>query len=158
MDDEKAAHDAIKSLNGFSVKGRNIKVEKSESKGPKKPSQKLFIGNLAEGTTAEQIRVLFEDFTPVIEADIIKNYGFVHIDADAGRSKINEILKELNGYNLNGSNIRVQVRNKSNQHWEAMSLLSSHLSLHLSNFIYYYNLVQIVSWGLRSSITTLELF
>ena len=45
-----------------------------------------------------------------MEADVIKNYGFVHIDAEAGRAKINEIVKELNGYNLNGSNIRVQVR------------------------------------------------
>ena len=33
---------------------------------------------------------------------------FVHIDADAGKNKINEILRELNGYNLNGSQIRVQ--------------------------------------------------
>ena len=35
-------------------------------------------------------------------------YSFVHIDADAGKNKVNEILRELNGYNLNGSQIRVQ--------------------------------------------------
>ena len=34
--------------------------------------------------------------------------SFVHIDADAGKNKVNEILRELNGYNLNGSQIRVQ--------------------------------------------------
>jgi RNA-binding protein 4 len=45
----------------------------------------------------------------VIEADVIKNFGFVHIDADAGRNKVNEILKELNGYELNGNQIRVQL-------------------------------------------------
>ena len=50
MDDESAAEDAVRNLNGTSVKGRPIKVEKSESKGPRKPSQKLFVGNLAEGT------------------------------------------------------------------------------------------------------------
>ena len=43
-----------------------------------------------------------------MESDIIKNFGFVHIDADAGRGKIDEILRELNGYDLNGSQIRVQ--------------------------------------------------
>ena len=35
-------------------------------------------------------------------------FRFVHIDADAGKNKVNEILRELNGYNLNGSQIRVQ--------------------------------------------------
>ena len=49
MDDETAAEEAVRNINGTSVKGRNIKVEKSESKGPRKPSQKLFVGNLAEG-------------------------------------------------------------------------------------------------------------
>jgi len=108
MDDETAAEEAVRNINGTSVKGRNIKVEKSESKGPRKPSQKLFVGNLAEGTTDEQLRQLFERFAPVMEADVIKNFGFVHIDADAGKNKVNEILRELNGYNLNGSQIRVQ--------------------------------------------------
>jgi len=109
MDDENAASEAVRNLNGHSIKGRPIKVEKSESKGPRKPSQKLFIGNIAEGTTNEELKAVFERFAGVLEADVIKNYGFVHIDADAGRQKINEIIRELNGYNLNGSNIRVQM-------------------------------------------------
>ena len=75
MDDETAAEEAVRNINGTSVKGRNIKVEKSESKGPRKPSQKLFVGNLAEGTTDEQLRQLFERFAPVMEADVIKNFG-----------------------------------------------------------------------------------
>merc|ERR1712088_863327 len=98
----------VNNLNGHSVKGRPIKVEKSESKGPRKPSQKLFIGNIAEGTTNEELKSCFEGFAGVLEADVIKNFGFVHIDANAGRQKVNEIIRELNGYNLNGSQIRVQ--------------------------------------------------
>jgi len=108
MDDEPASTEAVRNLNGSSVKGRSIKVEKSESKGPRKPSQKLFVGNLAEGTTDGELRQVFERFAPVMESDVIKNFGFVHIDADAGKNKVNEILRELNGYNLNGSQIRVQ--------------------------------------------------
>lgn len=52
---------------------------------------------------------MFERFAGVLEADVIKNYGFVHIDANAGRQKVNEIIRELNGYNLNGNSIRVQM-------------------------------------------------
>ena len=52
----------------------------------------------------------FEEYTPVLEADVIKNYGFVHISADAGKAKVNEIVRELDGFNINGSNIRVQVK------------------------------------------------
>ena len=33
MDDESAASEAVRNLNGHSIKGRAIKVEKSESKG-----------------------------------------------------------------------------------------------------------------------------
>jgi len=108
MDDGEKASEAVSGLNGTMIKGRNIKVEKSESKGPRKPSTKLFVGNLAEGTTPAQLKELFTRYASVMEADIIKNFGFVHIDADAGRGKIDEILRELNGYSLNGNDIRVQ--------------------------------------------------
>ena len=50
------------------------------------PSQKLFIGNIAEGTTNKQLKSLFERFANVIEADVIKDYGFVHIEANAGKN------------------------------------------------------------------------
>ncbi|XP_023338475.1 RNA-binding protein lark-like isoform X2 [Eurytemora carolleeae] len=111
METEEAAETAIKELNGREVKGRPMKVEKSESKGPKKPSQKMFIGNVADGTTNEQLRSLFESYCEVLEADVMtgKNFGFVHIDASVGRGKTNQIIKELNGYELNGNKIRVQL-------------------------------------------------
>ena len=64
MDDENAAEEAVRNINGTSVKGRNIKVEKSESKGPRKPSQKLFVGNLAEGKlySKEKVSIYRNDF------------------------------------------------------------------------------------------------
>ena len=58
MDNESAATEAVRNLNGSNVKGRSIKVEKSESKGPRKPSQKLFVGNLAEGN---YVNILFQN-------------------------------------------------------------------------------------------------
>ena len=56
MDNEESAEEAVRNLNGKAVKGRNIKVERSESKGPKKPSQKLFVGNLTIGTTNDELK------------------------------------------------------------------------------------------------------
>jgi len=111
MDDDEDGAKAIIQLNGYEVRGRKMKVEKSESKGPRKPSQKLFVGNVADGTTNQQLRELFETYSSVIEADVIpeKNYGFVHIGADVGRGKTNQIIRELNGFELNGNRIRVQL-------------------------------------------------
>ena len=88
MEDSEKAGEAVRNLNGKTVNGRIIKVEKGESRGPRKPSQKLFVGNLAERTTPDELREVFERYAPVIEADVIKNFGFVHIDADAGRGKV----------------------------------------------------------------------
>lgn len=120
MEDESAASEAVKRLNGSGLKGRSIRVEKSESKGPRKPSQKLFVGNLSEGTSSEDLKELFEMYAPVVEADVIKNFGFVHIDADAGKSKVNEILRVLNGHNLKGSQIRVQLSTSGVRHKPGM--------------------------------------
>merc|ERR1712141_279033 len=47
------------------------------------------------------------------EADVVKNYGFVHIDAEDGKNKLEHIFQELNDYNLNGNEIRVQQSTSS---------------------------------------------
>ena len=97
MEDESAVNAAIQELHGSVLNGRTIKVEKGENKAPRRPSQKLFVGNIREGTTNQELREVFERFCPVLEADVIKNFGFVHIDAEEGRAKIEEIINELNG-------------------------------------------------------------
>ena len=65
MDDEDQATNAVDNLNNTQVKGRTIKVEKSASRGPKKPSVKLFVGNIAENTTNIQLKEVFERFVTV---------------------------------------------------------------------------------------------
>lgn len=115
MDSDEAGMRAITELNGYFICGRNMKVEKSESKGNRKRSQKLFVGNVADGTTTQQLRELFEMYSSVLEADVIphKNYGFVHISANVERSLVNQIIRDLNGFNLNGNRIRVQLSTSS---------------------------------------------
>jgi hypothetical protein len=68
-----------------------FQVEKSESKGPRKPSHKLFVGNIGVGTSATELKALVEKYIPVLEADVIKNYGFVHIDVESSRQRIDEV-------------------------------------------------------------------
>ena len=121
MDSESAATEAIRALNGKDVGGRRMKVEKStggsrqERRG--KTTQKLFIGNVADGTSDNQLRELFEAHCVVVEADVIdgKNYGFVHIDVGTdpntshGRQKIDDVLSNLEGIELNGNKLRIQT-------------------------------------------------
>lgn len=38
---------------------------------------KIFVGNLADGTSEKDIRPLFERYGKVVECDIVKNFGFV---------------------------------------------------------------------------------
>nr|CAD7463453.1 unnamed protein product [Timema tahoe] len=44
---------------------------------------KIFIGNLSEKTTAAVIKPLFEKYGKVVECDVVKNYGFVGVCAQA---------------------------------------------------------------------------
>ena len=38
---------------------------------------KIFVGNLPDGTSATEVKPLFEKYGTVIECDIVKNFGFV---------------------------------------------------------------------------------
>ena len=122
MDSEMAAKAAIKALNGYDVKGRKMKVEISTGLGREdrrsKTTQKLFIGNVADGTTDQELRDLFEPHCPVVEADVIdgKNFGFVHVDlapdnpmSHAGREKVEELIGRVHDTELNGNKLRVQA-------------------------------------------------
>jgi len=123
VEDDEMADKCIAELNGHMVKGRPLRVEKSESKGPKKPTQKVFIGNIADGTTSEELKALFEPHVDVLEADAVsgKNFGFVHIDSTIGHKKITEIVNELDGHELNDSKIRVQLSTSDQRKKAAMN-------------------------------------
>lgn len=104
MESEEVGRDAIQNLNGQVIHGSPMKVEVATSrKGPH--TTKLFIGNLTDKTKAPQVRALFAKFGTVVECDIVRNYGFVHIDTN----DVNTCIKELNGFNVDGQPIKVQV-------------------------------------------------
>ena len=67
---------------------------------------KIFIGNLACNTTAEELRELFEKYGKVSECDIVKNYGFVHMN---NLSEAEEAIRNLHQYQLNGWRMTVEM-------------------------------------------------
>lgn len=72
---------------------------------------KIFIGNLAAETTTDELRSLFSQYGKISECDIVKNYGFVHMD---DKSQAEEAIRNLHQYDLNGQPMNVEMsRGKS---------------------------------------------
>ncbi|RMB90540.1 hypothetical protein DUI87_33141 [Hirundo rustica rustica] len=72
---------------------------------------KLFIGNLPREATEQEIRSLFEQYGKVLECDIIKNYGFVHIE---DKTAAEDAIRNLHHHKLHGVCINVEAsKNKS---------------------------------------------
>ncbi|XP_022916772.1 RNA-binding protein lark-like [Onthophagus taurus] len=106
MENETEGRRAIQNLNGYVVNGQKIKCEPSKPKNPTNPTSKIFVGNLTSNVKACQIRELFEKYGRVVECDRIRNYGFVHMDTS---TDVSLIIKELNGYMLDGQPLNIQV-------------------------------------------------
>ncbi|KAK5615505.1 hypothetical protein CRENBAI_026584 [Crenichthys baileyi] len=78
MNNLSEAEEAIRNLHQTELNGWRINVEMS--KGRPKSTAKLHISNLGEGVTSEHLRAKFEEFGPVVECDIVRNYAFVHME------------------------------------------------------------------------------
>ena len=130
---ENDAREAIANLNGYVLNGNAIKVENAKSRRSANANTstkdsffvifhlksqlwffiaKIFIGNLTEKTKSADVRLLFEKYGTILECDIIRNYGFVHIDT-ADHQNINEIIRDLNGKVIDNQAINVQVSARS---------------------------------------------
>lgn len=66
---------------------------------------KVFVGNVAVSTTEAELRTLFEQYGAVSDCDILKNYGFVHMDEEDAAQKA---VAALHKHVLNGSRITVE--------------------------------------------------
>jgi len=67
---------------------------------------KIFLGNLNSDTTSDQLRPLFEKYGEVVECDVLKNFGFVHMN---NKADANKAIAQLDGYSIDGNNIRVEL-------------------------------------------------
>lgn len=105
---ENDAREAIANLNGYVINGNAIKVENAKSRrAANNNTTKIFVGNLTEKTRSNEVRQLFEKFGTVLECDVIRNYGFVHLDCQD--VNVNDAIRELNGMQIDGQNLKVQV-------------------------------------------------
>lgn len=107
MDSEQQGRDAIQNLNGYVMNGIPMKVEAAKSRRtPNTQTTKIFVGNLTDKTRAPEVRELFTKYGTVVECDIVRNYGFVHLDVVGD---VNEVIRELNGKMVDGQPLKVQV-------------------------------------------------
>lgn len=117
MEDE--ASRAIKELNGCLLNGSRLNVELSTAttQGKRKivsrfGSTKIFVGNIRDGTTSDQLRILFEAFGKVVEADVLSGFGFVHMENE---SEAQKAICSLNGHILNGNRLNVEMSTSTTQ-------------------------------------------
>lgn len=78
MSNMSEAEEAIKNLHQHQLHGWRMNVEMS--KGRPKSTTKLHVSNLGEEVTSDVLRAKFEEFGPVVECDIVKDYAFVHME------------------------------------------------------------------------------
>uniref|UniRef100_A0A8C5KNU8 RRM domain-containing protein n=1 Tax=Jaculus jaculus TaxID=51337 RepID=A0A8C5KNU8_JACJA len=71
---------------------------------------KLFICNLPQAATEQEIRSLCEQYGKVPECDIIKNHGFVHMEDKVATE---DASRNLHHYKLHGVNINVEPSKKN---------------------------------------------
>lgn len=126
---EDDAREATRELNGYVVNGNAIKVENAKSRrAANSNTTKIFVGNLTEKTRVNEVRQLFEKFGSVLECDVIRNYGFVHLEVQDNMN-INDAIRELNGMVVDGQALKVQVSTSRVRQKPGIILL-----LHLHNF------------------------
>ena len=70
---------------------------------------KIFVGNLPDRYPDDSLRELFEQYGEVSECDVIKNFAFVHFVSE---EEAEAAVKGLNGVEVKGKNIRVEISEK----------------------------------------------
>ncbi|KAI1902647.1 hypothetical protein AGOR_G00018120 [Albula goreensis] len=89
MDDKVEADEAIRRLHHHQLNGQTINVEMS--RGKTKNSTKLHVGNISSSCTNQELRAKFEEYGPVVECDIVKDYAFVHME------RVEDAMEAING-------------------------------------------------------------
>lgn len=129
--DEESVKNAMKALKGtevvpgkkiyFELQGPNGETKKVEGGGDKQNGVeeldansghsligpvRLFLGNLADGTSEEEVRETVEEIGEIRKIDVKGNYGFVHFKHPAA---CRQALSILAAKTINGNNPRVQL-------------------------------------------------
>ncbi|CAH2324794.1 RNA-binding 14 isoform X1 [Pelobates cultripes] len=98
---------AIEELNGLELHGKKMVVELSKPRPQN--TWKIFVGNVSSGCDITELRKMFEAYGRVVECDVVKDFAFVHMERE---SDAREAIKDLNGKNIKGKRINVELSNK----------------------------------------------
>ncbi|XP_071525341.1 uncharacterized protein [Panulirus ornatus] len=106
MEKENEGQVAIKALNGHMLRGKPMNVEASTRiKKGSNQTTKIFVGNVHRDAKRLELKSLFEAYGNVVEADILTNYAFVHMDDE---SQAEQAIQKLDGHELHGLRLTVQ--------------------------------------------------
>lgn len=67
---------------------------------------KIYVGNLPDGCTTDELKAVFEEYGKVAECDIVKNYGFVHMSSD---QEAQRAISALHGTEIRNAKISVEA-------------------------------------------------
>lgn len=104
MDDKEAATEAVRELHHQMLNGQAINVELS--RGKPRGTTKLHVSHISNDCTNQELREKFEEFGPVAECDIVKDYAFVHMER---REDAMEAISALDNSTFQGKVINVQL-------------------------------------------------
>uniref|UniRef100_A0A8C0AJ28 RRM domain-containing protein n=1 Tax=Bos mutus grunniens TaxID=30521 RepID=A0A8C0AJ28_BOSMU len=80
--------------------------QREASKNKSKASTKLHVGNISPTCTNQELRAKFEEYGPVIECDIVKDYAFVHMERAEDAV---EAIRGLDNTEFQGKRMHVQL-------------------------------------------------
>ncbi|XP_035287826.1 RNA-binding protein 14-like isoform X2 [Anguilla rostrata] len=66
---------------------------------------KLFVGNLAQDTSQEELSAIFEPYGAVVSCSVLRQFAFVHLQGEGAAARA---IKELNGREFRGRNLVVE--------------------------------------------------
>ncbi|XP_028808875.1 RNA-binding protein 4.1 isoform X3 [Denticeps clupeoides] len=104
MTEKEEAEEAIRNLNQHVLNGLPMNVEMS--KGKPRGSTKLHVSNISSTCTNQELRSKFEEFGPVMECDIVKDYAFVHMEHEEDAM---EAIRTLDNSAFQGKLMNVQL-------------------------------------------------
>ncbi|KAJ7307479.1 hypothetical protein JRQ81_009500 [Phrynocephalus forsythii] len=99
MRSEEGAERAAAKLRGRPFRGLRLSVRRFHT-------FKIFVGMLSPECTSQDLRQLFEEFGPVVECSIVKDYAFVHMENE---EEARAAIEHLDGWEVKGKRIAVQA-------------------------------------------------